>query len=73
MEECEIIGICSFFNGESGLSEEKTEESKNLYCRQNSLHCARFMVSNAVGNENVPDDLLPADKNRAYMLIVENS
>jgi len=73
MEECEFITKCPFFKGDLSLAEEKVEETKKLYCSQNSLHCARYMVANALGKETVPGDLLPFEKNRAYMIIAENT
>jgi len=73
MEECEFISKCPFFNDGMNLAEEKAEETKTLYCRTNNLHCARYMVANAVSKEVVPADLLPFEKDRAYLIIAENS
>jgi len=73
MEECEFIIKCPFFNGGISMPEEKAEETKTKYCKSNSLHCARYMVANAISKETVPGDLLPYEKDRAYMIIIENS
>lgn len=67
MGECESIGGCPFFNGEND------EDMKEKYCKTNNLNCARYMVSQAVGKEFVPLDLAPNEKERSYMIIVENS
>lgn len=67
MGECEFMDGCAFFNG------DRSEELKEKYCRNNNLNCARYMIANAVGNEAVPDDLAPDQKDQAYMIIAEKS
>lgn len=67
MGECESIGSCPFFNGVND------EDMKDKYCKKNNLNCARYMVSGALGKEFVPADLNPDEKQRAYMIIAENS
>ncbi|MBN2628051.1 MAG: hypothetical protein JXA95_15390 [Spirochaetales bacterium] len=67
MADCENLGGCPFFNGEND------EEMKTKYCKNNNLNCARYMVSNSCGKDKVPADLAPNEKEKAYLIIVENS
>jgi methyl-accepting chemotaxis protein len=47
------------------------EKMKEEYCLSNNLHCARYMVAMAVGEDRVPADLYPHEKDKAYTLIAE--
>lgn len=71
MGECEFIDKCPFFNGKLGGNLEDIEELKNKYCKTNNLNCARYMVANSIGKENMPADLFPQEKERAYLVIAE--
>ena len=65
MDQCEFFDICTFV---------KTDESasfKESYCNSNSLRCARYMVTQALGVDKVPEDLLPDEKTKAYALLAE--
>ena len=73
MADCELIKGCSFFNDELGNKPDSVEELKEKYCKTNNLNCARYMVANAIGKENMPSDLSPDEKVKAYMVIAENS
>lgn len=65
MEKCEFLDICFFAkNGsDTGLKES--------YCDSNPLRCARFMVYQGAENSNVPDDLMPDEKIKAYAILAE--
>jgi hypothetical protein len=69
MAECEYIDTCPFPGGELPEKGSNVEELKDEYCRSNSLHCARLMVSMALGDQHIPEDLYPDEKQRAYQLI----
>ena len=56
MGGCEFIGKCPFFNG---------------HLAGHNLKCARYMVANALRKEKMPPDLLPDQKERAYLCIAE--
>lgn len=73
MGECEFIEKCPFFHDKLANKPEEVEDMKNDYCKNNNLNCARYMVVNALGKELMPTDLYPNEKNRAYLLIAENS
>ena len=71
MGECEYIKRCPFFNGTLNVESLDSERVKKEYCESNNLHCARYMVLQALGPENMVEDLLPEEKTRAYMVIAE--
>lgn len=66
MEQCEFIETCAF------ALNNKDSDLKGNYCDSNSLHCARFMVFQALGVDKAPDDLMPDEKTKAYALLAEN-
>jgi hypothetical protein len=71
MGECEFIEKCPFFSGKLADKPVEVEELKDKYCRNNNLTCARYMIANAVGKENMPPDLYPHEKAVAYTVIAE--
>lgn len=71
MGECEFLDDCPFFNDQLGDKTDKFEVMKEQYCKNNNLNCARYMVAHAVGKENMPEDLYPHEKMRAYAVIAE--
>ena len=66
MGKCEFFEICSF--SKSGSN----QELKTSYCDGEPLRCARFMVYQGVGEDKVPEDMLPDEKMKAYEIIAEN-
>jgi hypothetical protein len=58
MMVCEQIDECPFFNS-GEVDSRSVEMLKEVYCRQHPEQCARFMVRQAVGVENVPAGLYP--------------
>lgn len=73
MGECEFIGKCPFFNDKLANKPDEIEEMKDKYCKRNNLNCARYMVAHSIGGENMPADLYPHEKERAYLVIAEKS
>jgi hypothetical protein len=69
MAECEYINECPYPQGKLSGREDEREALMDEYCRSNSLHCARYMVSMALGADQVPADLFPDEKGRGYQLI----
>lgn len=46
------------------------EMTKNSYCRSDRHEkCARFIVSEALGSQGVPDNLYPDQEDRARWLV----
>lgn len=73
MGVCEFISKCPFFNDELSNKPESVDEMKEAYCKNNNLNCSRYMVVNALGSEYMPPDLYPHEKQRAYLILAENS
>ncbi|OQY33527.1 MAG: hypothetical protein B6241_07530 [Spirochaetaceae bacterium 4572_59] len=71
MAECEFIELCPFFNDQLGDRPDEVDKMKEQYCKTNNLNCARYMIANAAGDENIPQDLFPHEKTRAYAIIAE--
>ena len=69
MQECELISTCPFYMGHLKGNEKDISELQEKYCKNNNLHCARYMVFMALGRENMPEELFPHQKERAYELI----
>jgi len=73
MGDCEYKEQCPFYNDKMSNVSDKAESLKEKYCRNNNLNCARYMIINSLGFDNMPEDLLPDEKQRAYLHIAENS
>jgi hypothetical protein len=71
MSDCEISKTCPFFNDKMSSMPADAAKLKEDYCTSNSLHCARFMIYQAVGEAKIPGDLLPTEKDKAYPIIAE--
>jgi hypothetical protein len=69
MANCELIAKCIFFNDQMANMPSTAEVFKNLYCRDNSSHCARYVACKALGREKVPQDLFPNQLDRANELV----
>ena len=72
MQECELIDNCPFYNGQLEGDEEQIKILKEKYCHKTYFKCARFMIFTALGRESVPKELLPHQKDKAYVLIAES-
>ena len=59
MTECELLNKCQFFNDQIEDIPTKADICKIQYCKGDSSKCARYIVSRAIGIENIPPDLLP--------------
>ena len=71
MSNCEIAKTCPFYNDKMSDMPDNADKLKEDYCNSNNLHCARFMVFQAIGEDKIPGDLLPNEKEKAYPLIAE--
>lgn len=69
MSDCEFHTSCEFFSGKLPAMPADAEALKQSYCLSNPLHCARYLVGNALGADKMPQDLLPGDKARAYGMV----
>jgi hypothetical protein len=63
MKKCSITDECPFFNDQ--LSKTKTakerEELRIKYCGGGNATCARYIVAQALGLDEVPANLFPED------------
>ncbi|MBU4304712.1 MAG: hypothetical protein KJ893_03690 [Candidatus Omnitrophica bacterium] len=71
MEHCEYLPKCMFFNDVMQDMPKKSEELKAYYCKQHFTECARYIVLQALGRENVPAMLFPMQTDEAKRLIIE--
>ena len=69
MSSCEFNERCAFFNGKLESMPPDVDALKQKYCLSNNLHCARYIVANAMGPAKMPPDLFPHQKDRAYIII----
>ena len=69
MNDCEFMIDCSFFNDRLQGEKEQRELLKSKYCSGTNLNCARYMVILAAGQERMPENLFPHQKDRAYEAI----
>ena len=69
MANCEFNARCAFFNGKLPEMPPNVDELKQHYCLSNNLHCARYLVANALWPAAMPADLFPHQKDRAYPII----
>jgi len=70
MLECECLPGCPFFNDKLKDMPAIAQIYKKKYCMGGEKHsCARYIVRNALGKDNVPIDLYPNQIERANALI----
>ena len=67
MALCEHAGTCPFYQKTLPSMPPDADSLTKDFCEGNSLHCARSMAYDA--GVAAPDDLMPADKAAAYVLI----
>jgi hypothetical protein len=66
---CAHNGICGFFNRSLPSMPDDAESLIEQFCNGNSLHCARSMVFDSLGQDAVPGSLMPGDKMTAYGIL----
>jgi len=71
MSNCEFNERCAFFNEKLPAMPPHVDALKQKYCLSNNLHCARYLVANALGPARMPQDLFPDHRDRAYTIIAE--
>jgi hypothetical protein len=69
MTNCEFNSRCSFFNDKLPAMPANAADLKQVYCLSNNLHCARYLVANALGPAHMTADLFPDHKDKAYLII----
>jgi len=71
MGTCELTDTCPFYNNKMDNMPADAEDLKTKYCRGNNLNCARYMVTTSAGNDKMPANLYPQEKERAFLAIAE--
>ena len=69
MAECEKISGCLFFNDKLTNMPALAGMLKERYCKGEYKNCARYIVCNELGKENVPADLFPSMGERAKAIL----
>ncbi len=69
MTECECLPGCSFFNDKMAEVPATADMMKKRFCLGDNTNCARHMIKAALGKEKVPEDLYPAQVDRAKALL----
>ena len=69
MENCDCLPGCPFFNDKMADKSGMAAIYKRRYCKGDFMKCARHLVKEAIGKENVPVDLYPNMHDRAKEII----
>ena len=69
MAECPSLTLCPFFNDRMANRPAMSELMKKQYCRTDNRECARWRVAGAMGKQAVPEDLFPAQFERARLIL----
>ncbi len=67
--ECPKLSDCPFFNFQLKDMPTTADTLKSIFCKKDYKKCARYIVSSAIGKENVPDDLFPNDEDRVDAIL----
>ena len=66
---CEYIIDCAFYIKSAKTLPDEGEEVKSAYCFGDYPKCSRLLVRQAIGVENVPDDMRPDDNEMAEQIL----
>lgn len=69
MAECECLPKCPFFHDKVPNMPAMSEMLKAKYCLGDNAHCARHIVFERAGRENVPADLFPGELDRVDAIL----
>ncbi|HHU69569.1 MAG TPA: hypothetical protein GXZ31_04610 [Thermoanaerobacterales bacterium] len=70
--KCENLRGCIFYNDKMDIESGLGQLYKRKYCEGDKTLCARYIVANEIGKENVPADLYPNMHERAEKILEEN-
>jgi hypothetical protein len=71
MAICELTDKCYFFNEYLPTMKAVAEGLKDMYCRGDNSECARLIVYNALGVEELPPELFPNEVEKGLKLIAQ--
>jgi len=69
MAMCESTGTCEFIDRIKITMPTSANLYTHLYCEENPEKCARYMVKQALGDDYVPYDLFPHQRDKAVQFI----
>ncbi len=69
MRECVCLSGCLFFNDKMENMPSMAQMYKEKYCLGNNSQCARYMVLEKKGKDQVPKNLFPNQVERAKELL----
>ena len=69
MADCEKLTECMFFNDKLANMPAVAALLRKLFCHGEYTRCARYMVTETLGNENIPSDLFPGNSVRAKVIL----
>jgi len=71
MRECSIMSECLFFNDQLSkkFTAKEREDMKRRYCDGGSSQCARYIVAQALGLNEVPGNLFPQKLFRVSVIL----
>ena len=72
MTDCPHLHKCPFFNDQLEDMPDLSGAVKLLFCKKNFFNCARYNIADKLGAQNVPNDLFPADGQKASRLLKKN-
>ena len=71
MPVCQLTENCIFFNEHMPVKSSLLETYRTYYCWNNFFSCARYIVRETLGNDSVPIDLFPHQKERIDVIITD--
>jgi hypothetical protein len=72
MDSCKLLEGCLFFHEKMNNMPTVTDMLKRLYCLWNYKQCARYMVAEKFGKDQVPQDLFPNDITKAKIILTNH-
>lgn len=69
MADCEKLTECVFFNDKLTNMPAVVDILRKTFCHGEYTQCARYMVTEIFGTENIPSDLFPGNSVRAKTIL----
>lgn len=73
MPGCKYLEKCPFFNSDRHGFGDFNELLRKKYCHGNSSECARYAISEQLGAQMVPADMLPSQHESAHRLVMAHA
>ena len=69
VSDCIVLATCPFFADKLRNMPSTANMLKERYCRDEFELCARFLVLQKAGSDNVPADLFPHERERVEEIL----